>query len=89
MTDQEKYQAVINNDANYDGVFFYAVKSTGIFCRPSCKSKIPNAKNLLYFDTAEEAIAAGFRPWQDQRSLRYNSPELLPDTACRPDTGSA
>lgn len=68
MTDQEKYQAVINNDANYDGVFFYAVKSTGIFCRPSCKSKIPNAENLLYFDTAEEAIAAGFRPCKRCRS---------------------
>ena len=39
MTDNEMYEAVIHNDANFDGLFFYGVKSTGIFCRPSCQSK--------------------------------------------------
>jgi methylphosphotriester-DNA--protein-cysteine methyltransferase len=39
LPEQEMYEAVIRNDASYDGLFFYGVKSTGIFCRPSCPSK--------------------------------------------------
>ena len=36
LTEDEMYDAVIHNNADYDGIFFYGVKSTGIFCRPSC-----------------------------------------------------
>lgn len=49
-------------DDSYDGLFFYAVKTTGIFCRPSCKSRTPNKENITFFQTAEEAKEAGFRP---------------------------
>ncbi|SDH86291.1 bifunctional transcriptional activator/DNA repair enzyme AdaA [Alteribacillus bidgolensis] len=49
-------------DPSYDGVFFYAVKTTGIFCRPSCKSKNPNKENITFFQTPEDAKRAGFRP---------------------------
>lgn len=52
------WDAVQRSDANYDGVFFYAVKTTGIFCRPSCKSKLPRRENLCYFSSGEEARAA-------------------------------
>ena len=62
MTEQEKWSAAARNDAAMDGLFYYAVKSTGIFCRPSCKSRRPSRENVLFFDTAEEAMAAGFRP---------------------------
>ncbi|QKY71366.1 bifunctional transcriptional activator/DNA repair enzyme AdaA [Lentibacillus sp. CBA3610] len=48
-------------DHSYDGVFFYAVKTTGIFCRPSCKSRCPNKENITFFQTAEDAKQAGFR----------------------------
>lgn len=41
MTEEEMWQAVLRNDAEYDGIFFYAVKTTGIYCRPSCKSRPP------------------------------------------------
>lgn len=58
----EKWKAVTENDNSYDGCFYYAVKSTGIFCRPSCKSKVPSQENVEYFKTAQEAIAAGYRP---------------------------
>lgn len=68
MTRDEKWKAVSENDASYDGVFFYAVKSTGIYCRPSCKSKIPRRENVCFFDTAEQARAAGFRPCKRCRS---------------------
>lgn len=74
MTEQEMWDAVQRSDANYDGVFFYAVKTTGIFCRPSCKSKLPRRENLCYFSSGEEARAAGFRPCKRCRSdlLEYD-----------------
>lgn len=56
------WQAVVSCDQEYDGVFFYAVNTTGIFCRPSCKSKAPNTENLSFFPNALEALKAGYRP---------------------------
>ncbi|TVX89741.1 bifunctional transcriptional activator/DNA repair enzyme AdaA [Paenibacillus agilis] len=58
----EKWQAIISNDATYDGTFFYAVKTTGIFCRPSCKSRIPKKDNVRVFENAEQALSEHFRP---------------------------
>ncbi|MCM3702142.1 bifunctional transcriptional activator/DNA repair enzyme AdaA [Paenibacillus macerans] len=62
IVNEERWQAIIHNDAAYDGRFFYAVSSTGIFCRPSCKSKPPKRENVRTFADAEQAKAAGFRP---------------------------
>ncbi|MED4585448.1 bifunctional transcriptional activator/DNA repair enzyme AdaA [Brevibacillus choshinensis] len=61
LTD-EKWQAIIHNDASYDGSFFYAVKTTRIFCRPSCKSKAPNKENVRIFANPQQALTAKFRP---------------------------
>lgn len=58
----EQWTALANNDTAYDSQFFYAVKTTKIFCRPSCKSKLPNRDNICMFSTAEQALAASFRP---------------------------
>ncbi|MCC3375457.1 bifunctional transcriptional activator/DNA repair enzyme AdaA [Cohnella sp. REN36] len=58
----ERWQAIVGNDAASDGVFWYAVKTTGIFCRPSCKSKPPNRANVRVFSGPERALAEGFRP---------------------------
>ena len=49
-------------DGSYDGVFYTAVKTTGIFCRPTCKAKSPLAENVAFYSTPAEAIQAGFRP---------------------------
>lgn len=68
MKELEMWQAVLNNDADYDGVFFYAVKTTGIYCRPSCKSKPPKRENICFFETSEQAQKAGFRPCKRCRS---------------------
>lgn len=68
MTEQEMWEAVVHSDAGCDGRFFYAVKTTGIFCRPSCRSKPPRRENVCYFSTAEAARAAGFRPCKRCRS---------------------
>ncbi|OME21422.1 AraC family transcriptional regulator [Paenibacillus odorifer] len=59
---EEQWQAILQNDVAYNDIFFYAVKTTGIFCRPSCKSKAPNRENACVFQNAEQALAAGFRP---------------------------
>lgn len=59
---EEMWQGILNNDRSYDGQFFYAVRTTGIFCRPSCKSRAPNKENIELFLNAEQALLAHFRP---------------------------
>lgn len=61
LTD-EKWQAIIDNNSDYNDLFFYAVKTTGIFCRPSCKSRVPKKDNVLIFQSAEQALSSQFRP---------------------------
>jgi AraC family transcriptional regulator of adaptative response/methylated-DNA-[protein]-cysteine methyltransferase len=56
------FRAVASRDARQDGVFVYAVRSTGIYCRPSCPSRRPNPKHLLFFVAPEDAERAGYRP---------------------------
>lgn len=68
MTEQEMWNAAKTNDASYDGLFFYGVKTTGIYCRPSCKSKVPKRENVCFFASAQDARAAGFRPCKRCRS---------------------
>ncbi|MBP2637470.1 MAG: AraC family transcriptional regulator [Firmicutes bacterium] len=62
ISDDRKWQAVVNCDRNYDGIFFYGVKTTGIFCKPSCKSKTPVRENVNFFAHTAEALKHGFRP---------------------------
>lgn len=58
----EQWKAISNSDKSYDEEFFYAVKTTKIFCRPSCKSRVPNFDNVTVFYRAEDALKAGYRP---------------------------
>lgn len=58
----EQWRAVITNDTAYDGVFYYAVKTTGIFCRPSCKSRPPKRENIGAFQSSDEALTAHYKP---------------------------
>lgn len=62
MMNDEFWQAILACDASYDGSFFYGVRTTGVYCRPSCKSKNPKRENARIFATANEAAASGFRP---------------------------
>ncbi len=68
MAFNEMYDAVILNDESYDTMFFYAVKSTGIYCRVSCKSKAPKAENIEFYKTSQEALSAGYRACKRCRS---------------------
>lgn len=58
---EEKVDAWKRRDASYDGLFCFGVKTTGIFCRPSCPSQ-PQLQNLEFFDATGEAVRAGYRP---------------------------
>jgi AraC family transcriptional regulator of adaptative response / DNA-3-methyladenine glycosylase II len=66
------YQAMLSHDARFDGQFFTAVRTTGIYCRPVCRVRTPQAKNCAFYSSAAQAEAAGFRP-----CLRCR-PELAP-----------
>ena len=55
-------RAYLERDSSYDGLFYLGVRTTGIFCWPTCPARKPLAKNVEYFATAKEAIAAGYRP---------------------------
>ncbi len=55
-------QQVLARDATADGTFFYSVKTTGIYCRPSCGARQPRSENISFHSTAAAAEAAGFRP---------------------------
>lgn len=59
---EKRWRAICENDRMMDREFFYGVKSTKIFCRPSCKSKIPIRENVMIFTKIEEARESGFRP---------------------------
>lgn len=61
LSDNEKYHFIGNRDTRYDGVFFTAVKTTGIYCLPSCSAKEPNRENVIFYNAKEEAIENGYR----------------------------
>ncbi|MFP0198726.1 bifunctional DNA-binding transcriptional regulator/O6-methylguanine-DNA methyltransferase Ada [Pseudomonas sp. PHC1] len=60
--DDPRWAAVLARDPRADGQFVYAVKTTGIYCRPSSLARLPKPQNVEFFETAEEAEAAGYRP---------------------------
>jgi methylphosphotriester-DNA--protein-cysteine methyltransferase len=61
-TDQERWKAVLERDGEACGQFVYCVRTTGIFCRPTCPSRRPSMCNVSFCSTNEEAKKAGFRP---------------------------
>lgn len=62
LTDQIKYQALLDKDASFEGLFWVAVKTTGIFCRPTCTARKPKMENVEFFATTKDAILHGYRP---------------------------
>ena len=59
--DVARWRAVLDHDRHADGQFYYAVRSTGVYCRPSCPSRRPRRENVEFFEAPEAARAAGFR----------------------------
>ena len=58
----EMYSALLRKDSAYEGVFWVGVRTTSIFCRPSCPAKKPKVENVEYFPRVKDALAAGYRP---------------------------
>ncbi len=87
ITVKEMEHAFLNKDATYDGIFFTGVRTTGIFCRPSCTARKPNPGNVAYFSNAKEAMFAGFRPCLRCRPLESGGahPEWVRDLLSRVD----
>ncbi|WP_430727539.1 bifunctional transcriptional activator/DNA repair enzyme AdaA [Vagococcus allomyrinae] len=56
------YQMLIEKNSAYEGIFYVGVKTTGVFCRPTCPAKKPKKENCQFFETAQEAALSGFRP---------------------------
>jgi AraC family transcriptional regulator of adaptative response/methylated-DNA-[protein]-cysteine methyltransferase len=63
------YRASVARDASYEGIFVMAVRTTGIFCRPSCPAKKPAPENVEFFATPREALAHGYRPCKRCRPM--------------------
>jgi methylphosphotriester-DNA--protein-cysteine methyltransferase len=62
MNDETKYSLITARDPSAEGRFFYAVKTTKIFCRPTCKARLARRHNVEFFDTTAQAQEAGYRP---------------------------
>ncbi|HLG65518.1 MAG TPA: bifunctional DNA-binding transcriptional regulator/O6-methylguanine-DNA methyltransferase Ada [Ktedonosporobacter sp.] len=62
MYEEQCWQAVLSRDARSDGTFVYAVRSTGIYCNPSCPSRKPRREQVAFFTLPQAAEQAGFRP---------------------------
>lgn len=71
------YEKIVNNESQYNGKFFTCVKTTKIFCLPSCKAKTPLKKNIEFVYSAESALEKGYRPCK--RCHPLNSPDFFPD----------
>ena len=65
----EMFRAFMARDAEYDGIFFTAVKTTGIFCRPTCSARKPALENVEFFASPREAMAYGYRPCKRCRPM--------------------
>lgn len=61
LSNSKKYSFIGNKNTQYDGIFFTAVKTTGIYCLPSCSAKKPNKENVVFYNAKEEAIENGYR----------------------------
>ncbi len=62
LTFQEKYDIIGTQDSSYEGLFITGVKTTGIFCRPSCRARKPKVENVVFFESTNTALQHGFRP---------------------------
>src|SRR6267143_2317064 len=56
------YRALLDRDSSFEGIFFVGVRTTGIFCRPTCTAKKPARENVDFFATSNEALESGYRP---------------------------
>lgn len=73
-TEARMREAFLDRDAAYDGIFWAGIRSTGIFCRPSCPARNPRPENLTFFPSPDAAQEAGFRACRRCRPLAFPDP---------------
>jgi AraC family transcriptional regulator, regulatory protein of adaptative response / methylated-DNA-[protein]-cysteine methyltransferase len=78
-----RWNQVLARNLNADGEFVYAVKSTGIFCRPSCPSRRPRREQVEFFDSPQQAQRAGYRACRRCTPLQQNAQLARIEKACR------
>jgi AraC family transcriptional regulator of adaptative response/methylated-DNA-[protein]-cysteine methyltransferase len=77
LSDLIMYEALVNKDVSFEGRFIAAVKTTGIFCRPTCRARKPKKENVEFFSTAKEAMLRGYRPCKICQPLQM--PDATPE----------
>jgi AraC family transcriptional regulator, regulatory protein of adaptative response / methylated-DNA-[protein]-cysteine methyltransferase len=85
LSDEEKWNAVISRDYGFDGAFVFAVRSTGIYCRPSCPARHPSKEHVAFFPGSIEAEQSGFQPCRrcQPRETGSSPKAKLVDQACK------
>lgn len=78
-TPAEMYRALVERDGSFEGLFFACVRTTGIFCRPTCSARKPKPENVEYAPTIQDALHRGYRPCQicDPMSSTASAPNWL------------
>lgn len=69
LTSEIMYQASVDKNPDFEGVFWMGVKTTGIFCRPTCRARKPKFENVEFFKTVHDALNKGYRPCKVCRPL--------------------
>jgi AraC family transcriptional regulator, regulatory protein of adaptative response / methylated-DNA-[protein]-cysteine methyltransferase len=82
-SDESRWQAVVDRDRQADGAFFFAVRTTGVFCRPSCASRAPRRENVEFFPTTDAAEQAGFRPCKRCQPTSLPRELAIVERACK------
>lgn len=71
LTKKTMYNALLKKDISFEGLFFAGIKTTGIFCRPTCTAKKPHLNNVEFFTTTQEALLNGYRPCKRCSPLEF------------------
>jgi AraC family transcriptional regulator, regulatory protein of adaptative response / methylated-DNA-[protein]-cysteine methyltransferase len=79
----EMERAFLKSDASYNGLFFVAVRTTGIFCLPSCPARKARPENVEFFGTVRDALFAGYRPCKRCRPTENSAPDWVRELLCR------
>jgi AraC family transcriptional regulator of adaptative response/methylated-DNA-[protein]-cysteine methyltransferase len=85
-TDEERWDAVVRRDRFADGAFYFSVRTTGVYCRPSCGARLARRENVCFHATCAEAEQAGFRPCKrcaPDQAAPVNRQAIAIAAACR------
>jgi AraC family transcriptional regulator of adaptative response/methylated-DNA-[protein]-cysteine methyltransferase len=83
LSEADRWQAVVGRDRRADGLFYYSVATTGVYCRPSCGARLPRRENVAFHVTTRDAEQAGFRACKRCRPDETDRQAAAVAQACR------